>query len=564
MRTPSRKSPSQGTRKLTFALWLGAMGVAAMSAWATPPQASPAPAPAPPQAPAEAAQGATAQPTSTRVALQPPDGKWLKDEEGREYFVRKIAKPEKGGYHMLSETRVTMGSSYSFDIVGQDEQYFYAKVYRPRSGGNKRVKVLPTAAQLTAKEAEYRNATTSSDRLAFEPIGEGLPTAGHWRNGFDLADVNGDGHLDFVHSSARGQLNSHPNIFLGDGKGGFRYWSEAKYPPLRYEYGDIAAADFNRDGKMDLAIAVHLRGLIVLYGDGRGKFTQAPNGPAYEAGDLKLEQINQFASRKVVALDWDGDGAPEFLSLAEGPAGVFLAGTGPTGRLQESYGVGLFQLRSGAWQRLGGKAERNLYGDSLAIGDFNGDGKLDFAAGANPEGVKDLAYLHLPDGSFEPAKSLPVRGDGYSRAVAAADFDGDGRDDVAVGYQSGELGVRRSGVDVMLSTSDGGWKRVGLYVEPGYAGFYSLAAADLDGDGKKDLVAGTGDGRIFVFLGDGKGGFSNEASDELAGARSCTVWDLGTADLDGDGSLDLVASFAGEQCPGKGSIGAWKWAPTRN
>ncbi len=528
----------------------------------SPPADSPAAATPPPAAPpvAPAAQ----PPAVAQRGQQPPDGKWLVDAEGREYFVTKIAKPAKGGWRMLSDNRVTMGPAYSFDIVDQDAEYFYAKVYRAKSSGGKRLKVLPTEAQLAAKAAEYSFTTPENDRLVFEPIGEGLPATGHWRNGFDLADVNGDGHLDVVHSGARGQLNSRPNLFLGDGKGNFRYWAEAKYPPLRYEYGDIAAADFNRDGKVDLAIAVHLRGLIVLYGDGKGQFIQAPNGPAYEAGDLRLEQINQFASREIRALDWDGDGAAEFLTLAEGPSGMFQAGSGPTGRLQESYGVGLFRLQGGAWQRLGGRAERGLFGDSVTVGDFNGDGRPDFAIGANLEGATSLAYLQLPDGSFEPGAALPVRSKAYSRSVAAADFNGDGRADLALGFQSREHDVRRSGIDLALAQADGSWRRRAVFNETGHAGIFALEAADLDGDGHQDLLAGTGDGRILVFTGDGKGEFAREISDELSGSRQCTVWDLAVGDLNGDGRRDLVAAFAGEECPGKGYIGAWLWSPARN
>ena len=94
------------------------------------------------------------------------------------------------------------------------------------------------------------------------------------------------------------------------------------------------------------------------------------------------------------------------------------------------------------------------------MADFNGDGRPDFATGSAVMGAR---------GPGQPRPGGRLLGDAYrstccgrrpsSAAVAAGDFDGDGRHDLAVGYTNYELGVWRTGIDVLLSPPDGSWDR---------------------------------------------------------------------------------------------------------
>jgi hypothetical protein len=570
----STSASSAGLRAIALLALLAALGpgrpLDAQTPEPTPEPAATAAAAAPADDEGAAADGAaTATPEPKKLRpwqrqSPPPDGKWLVDERGREYYVRKFKKPGEGAYIRKSPTEVRLPGGMNVDIVGEDSEFFFGKIYRVDNIETMvtRQKGEPTPEELAAKEAEYQFSTPASAKLRFVPIGAGLPDSGQWRNGFVVADVNLDGKLDIVHGGTRRQLNSIPYLFLGDGKGDFAIWKEARYPQLPYDYGDIAVGDFNGDRKPDLALGIHLRGLVALFGDGKGNFQLQSQGLAFEGGQLTPGQVSQFSSRAITVADWNGDGRDEILALAEGPMGSFAAQKGLTNRMQQSYGIAVYTYAADGWKVLpGGKTHPELFGDKLVAADFDGNGKPDFAAGSNSRGNAALVHLQNAEGTWSYVWLDTLRGRSFARAVDAGDFNGDKRADLVVGYQSVELGVWRSGVDLLLSMPDGRFERHVVFVEPDNHGFYSLAVGDLDGDKRLDIAGGTGDGRVFVFLADGKGGFTSEDAVELAGESTCRVYDLELADLDRDKRADLVAAFAGEECPEGGRLTAWRAMP---
>ncbi len=436
---------------------------------------------------------------------------------------------------------------------------------------------MPTPEELERVAATYAPAGGSDDRIRLAPFDEGLPRTGQWRQGFDVADMNGDGHLDVVFGPSR-KGRPTPNIFLGDGQGQWRLWSEARYPDQPYDYGDAAVADFNGDGHMDVAFGFHLRGMLALVGDGAGGFEVWSEGLDLEkpgAGDA----ATAFSSRAVEALDWNRDGRPDLLALGEGPKGVEMVPGKEQGQMiNTARSFSLFVNNGdGSWTRQGIEDLAGDFGDDFALGDFDRDGRQDLAIASRRRGNRHILRLSSTgqDGLLSAYPVEPLRAQASLTAVAAADLDGDGFEELLLAYVNRELGVWRTGIDLYRGSATDGWQRQVVTARETRVGVWDMSVGELDGDGRPDLVAVTGEGETWVFLGGPESTFVQEASPELpARVRGCRGSEVRLVDLDGDGRDEVLAAFAGEPtgptglpgvvaapgCPGQGRIAAWRSA----
>ncbi|MFZ0817532.1 MAG: VCBS repeat-containing protein, partial [Candidatus Sulfotelmatobacter sp.] len=175
---------------------------------------------------------------------------------------------------------------------------------------------------------------------------------------------------------------------------------------------------------------------------------------------------------------------------------------------------------------------------AVAVGDFNGDGKLDLAVsdncpasgcGSNPSSTVSI-LLGNGDGTFQPPVSYAV-GD-IPAGVVVGDFNGDGKLDLAV--------LTSDFVAILLGNGDGTFQAAVDYGTPGRSS--SVAVGDFNGDGKPDLVVTNGlNSTVSVFLNSGAGTFPTR-QDFATGFGPTSV---AVGDFNGDGKLDLATTGCG-------------------
>jgi hypothetical protein len=313
-------------------------------------------------------------------------------------------------------------------------------------------------------------------------------------------DFNGDGKLDMVVTNGG---SNDISILLGNGDGAFQ--AAVNYP-AGTNPNSVAVGDFNGDGKLDIAVANHgSNDVSVFLGKGDGTFQAAVSYPAGTNPE------------SVAAGDFNGDGKLDVAVANFGSLNVsVLLGNGDgTFQTAVDYGTGSNP-------------------SSVAVGDFNGDGKLDLAvANANSSGNGSgnvSVLLGNGDGTFQAAVNYSAGTNPSS--IAVGDFNGDGKQDLAVANADiFNFGV--SGISILLGNGDGTFKTaVNHGAEAGF-----LTVADLNGDGKLDLAATNGKS-VGILLGNGDGTFQPQV--EYAAGSSPSS--LAVGDFNGDGRLDIAVA----------------------
>jgi len=165
---------------------------------------------------------------------------------------------------------------------------------------------------------------------------------------------------------------------------------------------------------------------------------------------------------------------------------------------------------------------------SVAVGDFNGDGKLDLAV-QNVYGYVSV-LLGNGDGTFRSPVLYSAGGDGRN-SVVVGDFRGNGKLDLAVVTGNYDFGL----VSILLGNGDGTFQAQVGYVAGNFA--YHVALGDFNGDGRLDLaVANTNDNTVSILLGNGDGTFQPQ----VIYATGSSPSSVAVGDFNGDGKLDLA------------------------
>ncbi len=178
----------------------------------------------------------------------------------------------------------------------------------------------------------------------------------------------------------------------------------------------------------------------------------------------------------------------------------------------------------------------------VAIGDFNGDGRMDLAIANNSDNTVTI-LLGNGNGTFTQAPGSPIAVGNAPYAIAVGDFNGDGRQDLAIANG----GINQNGsnnVTILLGNGDGTFNQAsGSPIAVGN-GADALAVGDFNGDGTLDLaVANYNDATIIILMGNGDGTFTPASGSPLSvGSEPIAI---AVGDFNHDGKLDLVVSDFG-------------------
>lgn len=280
-------------------------------------------------------------------------------------------------------------------------------------------------------------------------------------------------------------------------------------------------ADFNQDGIPDVAVVWNSSqygggpySLTVFFGNGDGTFATGPT--------TSLPALSSGSGLSMVAGDFNGDGKADVAILWEGYAS--LATNSVTVYLGQGDGTFAAGKTSGAnnQQSMGG----DVYSGSMVAADFNGDGKLDLAVvGDCVNACGGTILLGNGDGTFTVSSSLAVSQS--FNVVATGDFNGDGIPDLVAANLFG------TGVAVFLGKGDGTFT-AGSQQFPDVSFARAVVVGDFNGDGVPDFAIGF-NGAIGIYLGNGDGTFT--AGQQVSGSGMSLI----TGDFNHDGKIDLAS-----------------------
>jgi hypothetical protein len=329
---------------------------------------------------------------------------------------------------------------------------------------------------------------------------------------------------------AVGQLikDDHGDVVMGTGNGAYVYINNGngtfKTPVL---YGpswinSIVITDINGDKKNDLVVSSYSSSAVwTMLGNGKGGFTAGESFATDGYPD------------NVVVADFNGDKRLDFaVSNSAGEWVTVGLGNGDgTFRSSQSYGY--------TWS--GTVAQ-------IATADMNNDGNLDIVEAGGGTGVGITVLLGSSHGALGAPISTAVGCGQANRGgvnyIALGDVTGDGKTDVVATIDNAGGGCPSNEVAVLAGLGTGKFKAPVYYSTGTTQQSGPVALADLNGDGKLDMVLSNADGSISVLLNKGKGVYGTAAV--ITGASGTQAGNIVIGDFNNDGRPDIaITNYSG-------------------
>lgn len=340
--------------------------------------------------------------------------------------------------------------------------------------------------------------------LDFKDVSAGIPTSLQFRENVCFYDLNGDGLDDLITPAPRPYLTT-PRVFLNKGD----YWSEitqdCNFPSVVNFYGWVES-----DSSGNLFFGIHGRGIYALKRVGFCSWINASDG---------LPSTGEFTSRAIAIGDINNDGLVDMAALSDS----FYASPS----IRVFMGNGLFQ-----WREISDGLPSNVGGDHISISDINKDGYGDLLVDNNNQSSNSIVWFGNGAGNWMSGSyNLPQ---GLYFATTP----------IRSGFLSMLYSDKIEGGPFLFLFDSGKWL---LQEETGLPNSWyisAIAVADINGDGLEDIVLGNNlTMSLDIFLGIGTYKFSKITSLPLP-VNHGYIWNIRVRDINRDGKPDIIVNMA--------------------
>ncbi|HTA91843.1 MAG TPA: VCBS repeat-containing protein [Polyangiaceae bacterium] len=353
-------------------------------------------------------------------------------------------------------------------------------------------------------------------------------------------DLTGTGHLDLIAGEVEANgFSSELLVNAGDGT----FALTGSYGASANNVNNLVAADFNGDGRVDLASE----------SSGVSGIDLGTGGSAFAPSLVPFP--TQQSEGYLAAGDFNGDGHPD-IAFAGYDNGEIYGGLPEP--IQTNFALSVF-LNAGA----GTFAAPATYANprsflSLATGDFDGDGQLDLAELTSAAVAGISIFFNAGGGVFRSEANYPASDSESNFGLGIADFNGDGKDDLATTtVLSPNTAAAANVLEVFSGAAGGSINGPVYYPIANVPDISTIVTGDFNGDGKPDLAmvmakadaASTVPTPVNVFENQGDGTFGAPVIYGVGGVTFEYASAVAAGDFNGDGVTDIAVTTSGVEPP---------------